>query len=159
MGSRRKGLRPRAGRGQNGHKDHRKTLRKPLLHPGAYDVGMRQGLGTALPHRSRYSAADPCFAAPQVRRRRFGDERIEDRVHRAGLLRLRSEPAHGNRPLGRLLAADDQHHRHFRQRMFPHLVVDLLVAKIDLGAQAAFSRGRDDFHRVIVRLLRDRRDD
>ena len=53
-------------------------------------------------------------------------------------LRVRAEAAHRDRVLGRLLAADGQQHRNLRQRVLAHLVVDLLVAQIDLDPQPRF---------------------
>ena len=58
-----------------------------------------------------------------------------------------------------LALADDEHHRHLRQRVLADLVVDLLVAEVELGAEARRRRaaGRT-FARIVVGVGRDRRD-
>ena len=94
-----------------------------------------------------------------IGRHGFRREAVDGLLHRHRLLLLRTEPAHRDGPFDRLALADDEQHRHFGERMFAHLVGDLLVAQIAFDAQPAFAGERDQFTRIIVGLLGDRRDD
>jgi hypothetical protein len=51
--------------------------------------------------------------------------------------------------------ADDEDHRDLADRMFAHLVIDLLVAEIGLGAQSCLAQQVTDFQRVGVAFRRD----
>ena len=57
------------------------------------------------------------------------------------------------------LLADHEQRRNFRQRMFTDLVVDLLVAQVDLDTQARASRSLRDYLGVLVAFRGDRGDD
>jgi Undecaprenyl-phosphate glucose phosphotransferase len=69
-------------------------------------------------------------------RRKRGERRIE----RHHALLVRAEPAHRHGAFRCFLAPDHEQDRHLGERVLAHLVVDLLVAQVELGAQAAFER-------------------
>ena len=63
-------------------------------------------------------------------------------VERHHLLLLAAEAPHRDRALLGLALADHQHHRRLGQRVLAHLVVDLLVAQIDLRRADPPAAGR-----------------
>jgi hypothetical protein len=65
-----------------------------------------------------------------------GSQRLVGRNHPAGL-RCRGG---GPIPVGQHLLADDEQRGDLRQRMLADLVVDLLIAQVDLDAQAGARR-------------------
>ena len=72
---------------------------------------------------------------------------------------VRNEPADGDRAFLRLPFPDHEQRRHLGQRMFADLVIDLLVARVDLGADAGLRQLRLHLPRIIVDLVDDGRDD
>ena len=66
---------------------------------------------------------------PQIRRHGLLGQRCNRLVRAHPRLRGRAQVADGHRILARLLAADGQERQDLRQRVLPHLVVDLLVRR------------------------------
>src|SRR6516165_4147287 len=79
-------------------------------------------------------------------------------IRRHHLLCLAAEPAHGDRMGFGFLFADDEQRRDFRQRMLADLVVDLLVAKIDLDSQARVPCGGSNHLGIFIGLGGNRGD-
>jgi len=79
---------------------------------------------------------------PQIRRHGLLGQRCNRLVRAHPRLRGRAQVADGHRILARLLAADGQERQDLRQRVLPHLVVDLLVAQIGLDPEAPLLRLR-----------------
>src|SRR5579883_3631611 len=80
----------------------------------------------------------------EVRRDGFVDERGQSRVEAHCPLLAGAEPADRDRSFARLLLPGDEQDRNLGQRVFAHLVADLLVAKIALDLQAGLTRLGDD---------------
>src|SRR5579864_5773492 len=72
----------------------------------------------------------------------FLGKHLERCIERHGLLLLAAQAADRDRALGGFLLADDEQHRHLRQRVLADLVVDLLVAQIAFDAQPDALRRR-----------------
>src|ERR1700676_1021288 len=120
--------------------------------------GSEGGEAKSLPYP--YHWCLPCGVLPlHIRRRGLFDQRGDRFVRRHHLLRLAAEPADRNRVSLGLLLADHEQCRDFRQRVLADLVIDLLVAQIDLDAQArAPCRGSDHLG-VLITLRGDGGDD
>src|SRR3954468_22590400 len=104
-------------------------------------------------------AVIPGSMAALVRRRRLLDEPHERVLPSCDPLILRTKAPDRDGALGRLLAAEDEQHRHLGERMLANLVVDLLVAQVRRDPQARPAGGARELTRVAVRLRGDRRDD
>src|SRR5690349_21286344 len=70
--------------------------------------------------------------APDIRRRCLVEERSDRFRGRQHLLAIAAEPAHRDRMRLGFLLADGKDRRDLSQRVFADLVVDLLVAEINL---------------------------
>src|SRR5262245_42438477 len=89
----------------------------------------------------------------------FGAKLLDGCGERQASLVLCAQAAQRHGALGDLALADREQHRNLREAVLAHLVVDLLVAQIRLGAQARAAELGNDFVRVRIRIRRDRRDD
>src|SRR5579871_1754611 len=105
---------------------------------GPSRVGIRLigGLGIyillfAVDHVSLGSAV-PILCRGDRRLLRQSSNRLAERK---GFLRIRAQPAHHDRTVGGLAAADNQHHRDFRKAVLAHLIRDFFAPQIGLGAQ------------------------
>src|ERR1700681_1375909 len=125
-------------------------------HPRLHDVAAsKTWMASASPAMTRRMLSRS-LRPFHIRRPRFINQRGQRFVCRHHLLSVASQPPDRNRMRLVFLLADNKKRRDFRQRMFANLVVDLLVAQIDLDAQArAPRRGRDNF-RVFVAFRGDR---
>ena len=80
-----------------------------------------------------------------IRRCRFESKCRNDRIQRLNLGMLLAKAADGDCALFNFTRADRQDHRDLAHRMFAYFVVDLLVARIRLGAHAVGFRRRANF--------------
>ena len=96
---------------------------------------------------------------PQIRRHGLLGQRCNCLVRAHRRLRVRAQPADGHPILARLLAADGDERKDLRQRVLPHLVVDLPVAQIGLDPQAPLLRLRREGKRKFVGIAGDRAND
>ena len=125
--------------------------RPPKLHrTGVPNIGPDQGCESDWPFLS---------SLPQIRRHGLLGQRCNRLVRAHRRLRVRAQATDGHRILARLLAADGDERRDLRQRVLPHLVVDLLVAQMGLDPQAPLLRLCRDGKLPFVTNRRDRADD
>ena len=140
---------------------------KALIEPPPPPPPERAGARPACRARQRSawaSAAPTDTATPrapgfcQIRGHCFGRDCLDRVVEVEHLLLLDAEPPDRNRPLLRLALADHEHHRHLGERVLAHLVVDLLVAEVGLGAQPGAPQRLKHLAGIGVGVGDDRRD-